>query len=582
MSNPADDFQVYFRRWWMLVMFCFMIISNATMWVTFAPISDIAEVYFGPTAGSTTNVNMLAIVFLMFYPLGTLLEVKCMEMYQLRGTILLGGVLTATGALLRLLAAIGPSQDSIWTYVIMLLGQIFGALAQPLFMNCPASLSAAWFPPSERDIATAFGSLSSALGNAVGSVLPVLFVHKGSSQEAINDGMLEIMLVEFILCSLPLLSCYFYFENTPPTAPSYSAFLKHGATGAKSKLDQNTENAIEGAPSALDTDDVAELIELSSNHSVAQWASAMDQVRMLYGNRNYCLLFCAFCLGLGIFTALMTLINQIVEPYGYSNDDAGTFAACLLVSGLLGAGISSKLLETTKAYETVLKSGFLICLLAFSFMISQLQRDNFTMLCLAFGITGFGLLPMLPATIENTAECTYPDVTEDLAVGLLFMGGNVVGILFCFSIEAMLKKEVKEYGEGGNDDFQDYPEINPFLKPSNISMLSTILLAVFLLFFYEGDYRRMEADRLDYRYNNDNNNNQTYSRDNFDKGGTLKDSLLSEQSITSSSKAATSMAFSQRDTINYNVDTRGRLYDKPQSNIDAIKNVLRDSGELRN
>ena len=125
MSNPADDFQVYFRRWWMLVMFCFMIISNATMWVTFAPISDIAEVYFGPTAGSTTNVNMLAIVFLMFYPLGTLLEVKCMEMYQLRGTILLGGVLTATGALLRLLAAIAPSQDSIWTYVIILLGQIF-------------------------------------------------------------------------------------------------------------------------------------------------------------------------------------------------------------------------------------------------------------------------------------------------------------------------------------------------------------------------------------------------------------------------------------------------------------------------
>ena len=63
-------------------------------------------------------------------------------------------------------------------------------------------------------------------------------------------------------------------------------------------------------------------------------------------NWNYMLLFTTFTIGLGVMNLMLTLVNQIVEPYGYDNDQAGYCNAALLVTGLIGAGITSKVLET--------------------------------------------------------------------------------------------------------------------------------------------------------------------------------------------------------------------------------------------
>jgi MFS transporter, FLVCR family, MFS-domain-containing protein 7 len=567
IGNQTDEggYEVYFRRWWMLLMFCMLIICNATMWVTFAPISDIAETYFGDI-GTTTNVNMLAIIFLILYPVGTWLEVICMEKYQLRGTILVGGLLSCTGAAMRVLVAIDPTHSS-FKYYVMLLGQMLGALAQPLFMNCPALISAAWFPPSERDTSTALGSLSSALGNALGSVIPVLFVDKSYSDSANESGILQIMWTEFFMCALPLVFAYYFFEGTPPTPPSYSAFLKRGAPVCASVPAIVAKEHVDDLASAVEAreqeegevlaEGEGELIELSSNRSVAEWYSTFDQLKSLYRNKNYCYLWFSFCLGLGLFTALMTLINQIVEPYGYNNDEAGAFSAILLVSGLVGAAISAKLLEVTKAYEAVLKAGFIICLFAFVLLVWQLQPNNFVFLGLAFSLTGFGLLPMLPATIENTAECTYPDVAEDLSVGLLFMGGNIVGIVLCSVMQAMLKTEQDKYGDVAADDGDgiDDPSAvppdslgSPFARPSNVFMISCLTLAVAMLMFYKGDYRRMRADKQDSDlYGNTVSNGTTSNQ--------LQAPLLDNEAdaaIPASMKTpGASMALSQRDTLNY-------------------------------
>ena len=41
---------------------------------------------------------------------------------------------------------------------------------------------------------------------------------------------------------------------------------------------------------------------------------------------------------MGFFNSLLTLLNQIIAPHGYSNDDAGTFGAVFIGLGLVGAG----------------------------------------------------------------------------------------------------------------------------------------------------------------------------------------------------------------------------------------------------
>jgi hypothetical protein len=249
-----------------------------------------------------------------------------------------------------------------------------------------------------------------------------------------------------------------------------------------------------------------EIIELSSRHSEQEWSSTYAQLRILRRNKNYVILFVGFVLGLGLFTGLLTFINQIVLPYGYSNDDAGTLSAVLLFSGLLGAAVVSQILERTKAYETVLKSGFTLCFFALAFMISQLKPDNFSVLCGSFAVLGVALLPMLPATIENAAECTYPTVTEDLSVGLLFMGGNVMGIVITSVLEYLLKEEMDKYGTYTYSD-PDQPSttgyspdastgMHAFKRPSNVFMLCILGCSILVLMAYKGEYNRLKAETL--------------------------------------------------------------------------------------
>ena len=67
----------------------------------------------------------------------------------------------------------------------------------------------------------------------ISSYLPVLFVYETESTSDNGDteyhvhGMIMSMLVQFILCMLPLIVAYFYFESEPPTAPSLSQGRKN-------------------------------------------------------------------------------------------------------------------------------------------------------------------------------------------------------------------------------------------------------------------------------------------------------------------------------------------------------------------
>jgi FLVCR family MFS transporter 7 len=60
----------------------------------------------------------------------------------------------------------------------------------------------------------------------------------------------------------------------------------------------------------------------------------------LLRNKHYLILLLAFSVGLGMFNALITLLYQLVEPRGYSNDQAGYFGAVLISAGLVGAAFT--------------------------------------------------------------------------------------------------------------------------------------------------------------------------------------------------------------------------------------------------
>jgi len=503
------EYKVYGARWTMLALFCFLNAANAMLWVTFAPITDLTQDYFG--GADLTTVNMLALVFQIGYVPGTFIGVLCSKKFGIRQTLLIGGALDLFGSLVRVLAAV--FRDALGVtgcYSLMMFGQICGSLAQPIFVNLPAAIAADWFSIDERDVATTIASLFNPLGSAIGQIIPPMTVTGNDDGDV--HGMTTLLIVEAGICLLSLVLAYLWFRSKPPTPPSRSALIKHkaqdktmasvhGPSHLPPSLD--TLAAIDADQVQAETQEEEEEDNRAFEHSghklsgvegnnrsasrgrqlsMAAAAEDMgyleDNLRVLLANKNYVLLFLAFSIALGLFNAFLTLIYQIISPHGYTNDDAGTFAAILILCGLVGAGVASVILDATHMYREVLKYGFVMCTAAMTFFMCMLYAGNFAMLCVAFGILGLFMLPILPAVVENCAETTYP-IQEDLPLGILMIGGNLIGIPFVIILQDLLNEPA--FG------------VAPFL-PSNLFIFCLVLLTTLMLTQYNGDYKRLQCE----------------------------------------------------------------------------------------
>ena len=104
----------------------------------------------------------------------------------------------------------------------------------------------------------------SLIGNAVGQLIPVILVAKNfktsssssssSSDSNVDDdsnytisGMSDLMLVELILCMIPLILAAFLLTDRPPTPPSNSMLRKTASTGLHNSNDVVSQANITGA-----------------------------------------------------------------------------------------------------------------------------------------------------------------------------------------------------------------------------------------------------------------------------------------------------------------------------------------------
>ena len=211
-----------------------------------------------------------------------------------------GGGLSVLGAFIRVLGAVLKQYTgNAAAYSLVLLGQSVAALAQPMFNSLPVPLASHWFSVAERDIATAVSSLFSPLGNAFGQIFPPMFL---SSDEDTGEvtGMRDLLLMEALVCLVSFLLAWRFFEDHPPTPPSYSTQLRDEGVDVYSSQD------------SADPDSRA----VSSSRAEGM-EKIKRQVHELMANRDYVILLVAFSTGLGLFNTFLTLIYQIVEPYGY-------------------------------------------------------------------------------------------------------------------------------------------------------------------------------------------------------------------------------------------------------------------------
>eukprot|EP00058_Branchiostoma_floridae_P023403 XP_002608893.1 hypothetical protein BRAFLDRAFT_85549 [Branchiostoma floridae] len=161
------EYRVYSSRWFILFVFCFLNLSNAMMWLTFAPISDHTAEFYKVTFD---QVNWLSLVFMIVsIPLGVA-ATWLLDTLGLRPGVILAAWLNLVGAIIRLISAI-PSIPEPARFPVVITGQTLTALAQPFILEAPAKLAQLWFAENQRATANMIGSMSNPIGLLLANVI---------------------------------------------------------------------------------------------------------------------------------------------------------------------------------------------------------------------------------------------------------------------------------------------------------------------------------------------------------------------------------------------------------------------------
>ncbi len=268
------EFRIYGYRWVMLSVYMIAIAVNQIMWITFAPITRDAALFYGV---SDLQIGILSMSFMIVYLIVSIPASWIIDTYGIRAGVGTGVVLTGVFGILRGLF----SSD----YNLLLIFQVGIAIGQPFLLNSITKVASRWFPVSERATASGLGTLAMYFGILLGmSLTPFLVNGRGI------DGML-----------------YLYGTVSLAAAVLFLTFAKERPVTPPCRPDQEER------------------------------ALAIDGMRLLFRNRDFLWLMVIFFIGLGVFNCVTTWIENILSPRGFSAEQAGISGGLMILGGIAGA-----------------------------------------------------------------------------------------------------------------------------------------------------------------------------------------------------------------------------------------------------
>jgi cyanate permease len=364
-----NNFKVYPYRWVVLLAFMGIIAVNQLLWITFAPITSNAVDYYRV---SELSIGLLSLIFLIVYIFVSFPASWIIDTYGIRVGVGIGAALTGIFGLMRGLVA--PD------YKLVLIAQIGIAIGQPFILNAVTSVAARWFPMEERATATGLGSLAIYLGILIGLALtPYLAIRSDISGVLISYGIVSI---------LAMVVFFLFMRERPPSPPC--------------PPDQEGRSL------------------------------ALEGLAKMMRQRDFILLLAIFFVGLGVFNAVTTWIEEVLNPRGFSITQAGNAGGAMIFGGILGALVIPLLSDRYRRRVPFL---ILAVLGATVGLIGVTYANTYALLLISSFIFGFFLLSAGPIGFQYGAELTYP-APEGTSNGLLLLMGQISGIIFILGMDA--------------------------------------------------------------------------------------------------------------------------------------------------
>ncbi|MFV1971761.1 MAG: MFS transporter [Acidimicrobiia bacterium] len=367
--TESTETKVYGYRWVVLGVFAVLNALVQMNWIAFASVTDDSAGFYQV---SVLSIGLLSMIYMIVYIVVSIPASYVIDVYGVRIGVGIGATLTGVFALMR-----GAFSTD---YTLVVVATIGLAIGQPFVLNAITKIGARWFAVAERATAASIPALAQFIGIiAALAISPYLVSSVGIS------GMLKVYAA---LSIVGWLATIFLMRESPPTPPS--------------QIDQEERFQV------------------------------FAGIRYIFRQRDMLILVVLFFVGLGMFNAISTWIEQIVGPRGFDSEQAGIIGAIMLVGGIAGAGIISVLSDRSRR-----RKPFLIAALVGMVpgLIGLAFATTFPVLVASSFVFGFFLMSAYPVGIQYGAEVSYP-APESTSQGIIVLAGQVSGILFIFGMDA--------------------------------------------------------------------------------------------------------------------------------------------------
>lgn len=366
------EIKIYPYRWVVLAVYSFISVIIQIQWLTFASISSAAQEFYHTSA---LSIDFLSIIYMLVFIVMSIPVSYIIDTWGLRKGLIAGAILTGVFGVMK--AWGGNSLFLVTT------AQIGLAAAQPFILNAVTKVGAKWFPVEERATAAGIGTLAQYAGIIIAlAVTPILISETEGSYTIVN--MLWVYGAASVLAALLIIV---FMREEPPTPPSSEEFTKR------------------------------------DNPKVA----FVDILK----NREMQMLLLLFFIGLGIFNAVSTCIDQICKSL--TMDETGMVGGIMLLGGVVGAVVLPTLSDKKRKRRPFIIISMILMLPG---LIGLTVFTEFVPMLISAFFFGFFIMGVGPIGFQFGAEKSYP-APESTSQGIILLVGQISGIIFVFGVNKL-------------------------------------------------------------------------------------------------------------------------------------------------
>jgi sugar phosphate permease len=366
------QYRVYGYRWIVLLVFIIITIVIQMQWLTFAPIARQARAVYHATA---PQIDLLSEIFMYVFLVACIPAVYIINRFGIRVGVGIGALLTGIFGMTK-----GLFSDS---YSMVIVSQIGLAVAQPFIINAVTKVAVHWFPINERATAVGLGTLAQFLGMIIVNIVTP-FIITAKMVEGVESYDLQGMLMTYgIVSAVGAVLLIVFLRENPPT------------------------------PAGPEGDEERFL--------------TLQGLKHILRHRDMILVMVLFFIGLGMFNAIATCIDQISEAKGFTSEQSGMIMGLMLIAGIIGAAAIPPFSDKLRKRKPFLVGAVLLLIPG---LIGMTFATDYTLMLVFSGILGFFLLgAAAPIGFQYSAEVSFP-APESLSQGVILFAGQISGIIF--------------------------------------------------------------------------------------------------------------------------------------------------------